>query len=326
MKAHHESRASDEYRKMASTSPLKAKMCKELSSFGLQDAIKCQLLCIAHCALRKTKQTRIKPLSRHCHPGQKRCQSTSHHRATRGCTGGWASRNLRPRESVGGCVSARSSTFLVDALALYRNKVLWSSITIWALQIDGAHVAAHPWIWHHSASIVGSSCPLSATNGRTLLTREATICRHIHSPAPCGTTGCKTGKDLECQCTHSSCNCFRHHDLRLSRGSAKSHGQMSGNLSQSNRAETQGNVLAVLYPKTIQTVLHLPTLNSGFVGSQFKLSALKDKKYKRRESKDHATKIYAKLQFQFFWNRSSLTLCGKSAKRGKVQLTNGDPF
>ena len=65
MKAHHESRASDEYRKMASASPaLKAKMCKELSSFGLQDAIKCQLLCIAHCALRKTKQTRIKPLSR----------------------------------------------------------------------------------------------------------------------------------------------------------------------------------------------------------------------------------------------------------------------
>mmetsp|Transcript_140064 Transcript_140064/g.198526 ORF Transcript_140064/g.198526 Transcript_140064/m.198526 type:complete len:98 (-) Transcript_140064:100-393(-) len=55
MKAHHESRASDEYRKMASTSPaLKAKMCKELSSFGLQDAIKsssanCFALRIAHC-------------------------------------------------------------------------------------------------------------------------------------------------------------------------------------------------------------------------------------------------------------------------------------
>jgi len=32
---------------------------------------------------------------------------------------------------------------------------------------------------------------------------------------------------------------------------------MSGNLSQSNRAETQGNVLAVLYPKTIQTVLQV---------------------------------------------------------------------
>ena len=29
---------------------------------------------------------------------------------------------------------------------------------------------------------------------------------------------------------------------------------------------------------------------------------------------------------QFFWNRSSLTLCGKTAKRRKAQLTNRDPF
>ena len=47
----------------------------------------------------------------------------------------------------------------------------------------------------------------------------------------------ETGKGLDCQCTHSSCNYFRHHDLCLSQGSAKSHRQMSGNLSQSNGAK-----------------------------------------------------------------------------------------
>ena len=181
-----------------------------------------------HCAmtrsaLQKTKQARSKPLSSflHCHPCHKRCQSTSHHGATCGCTGGRASGNLRPWESVGSFVVFCSNSFTVDACALHGNKVLWSSISIWALQIDGAHIAAHPWIWHHSASEVGRSWTSSGTNVSTLLTREASICRHIHCPAPCGTTGCETGKDLDCQCTHASCNCFRHHDLCLSQGSAK---------------------------------------------------------------------------------------------------------
>ena len=257
-----------------------AKICKELSIFGLQDAIKRQLLCTAHCALRKTKQARSKLLSSflHCHPCHKRCQSTSHHRATCGCTGGRASGNLRPWESVGSFVVFCSNSFTVDACALHGNKVLWSSISIWALQIDGAHIAAHPWIWHHSASEVGRSWTTRGTNGSTLLTSEASICRHIHCPAPCGTTGCETGKDLDCQCTHSSCNCFRHHGLCLSQGSAKSHWQMSGNLNQSCK-NTKLCAGSAACPKRSKRYFKKTnkshTLNSGFVGSQFEQSAFR---------------------------------------------------
>ena len=232
-------------------------------------------------ALRKTKQARSKPLSSvlHCHPCHKRCQSTSHHGATFGCTGGRASGNLRPWESVGSFVVFCSNSFTVDACALHGNKVLWSSISIWALQIDGAHIAAHPWIWHHGASEVGRSWTSSGTNGSTLLTSEASICRHIHCPAPCGTTGCETGKDLDCQCTHSSCNCFRHHDLCLSQGSAKFCKVTRAEVRQLKPEQWCKNTKlcagSAASPKRSKKVLQKKrgskshTLNSGFVGSQF---------------------------------------------------------
>ena len=64
----------------------------------------------------------------------------------------------------------------------------------------------------------------------------------------------------------------------LSQGSAKSHGQMSGNLSQSNGAETQSCVLAVLHPEKdpkSTSKKKQQVLNSGFVGNQFKQSAFR---------------------------------------------------
>ena len=124
------------------------------------------------------------------------------------CTTGTANRNLGPVEGVRSLVFAFSESDIVDARSLRRNKVLFPSISIRALDRDSGHITSHASIRHHRAIVVCRNRTHGSTPSVALLAAEAPICWDGQSPAPCSTAGCKAREDLDCHSAQSCCKCL----------------------------------------------------------------------------------------------------------------------